>query len=362
LRRVATLVAQGGRSDDIFAAVTAEVGRIIGMPAVSVVRYEADGTATELASFSPQGPLFPIGRRWSLDGTNVLRMVRASGEPARIDDYSHLRGEIAVSVRDSGLRSTVGTPIVVADRVWGAMVVSGTERLPDDTESRLAEFTELLATSIAKAQSESELAASRRRIVAAADDTRRQIERDLHDGTQQRLVALGLAVRAAEANLPPEHEGVREELSNVALGLADAVEDLQELSRGIHPAILSKGGLGPAIHTLALRSPVRIDLNVATEERLPEPLEVAAYFVASEALANVSKHADASQVKISLARRDGTLWLSVRDDGKGGADFGKGSGLVGLQDRVEALGGTIRIDSPRGGGTSLEVSLPLERD
>jgi PAS domain S-box-containing protein len=362
LRRIATLVAQGGRSDDILAAVTAEVSRVIGVPAVSVVRYEADGTATELASFSPQGPLFPVGRRWSLEGTNILGIVHASGEPARIDDYSNLRGEVAALVRESGLRSTVGTPIVVADRVWGAMVVSGTERLPDDTESRLAGFTGLLGTSIANAQSGSELTASRRRIVAAADDTRRRIERDLHDGTQQRLVALGLAVRAAEASLPSERDDVREELSKIAMGLADAVEDLQELSRGIHPAILSQGGLGPAIHTLALRSPVPVELDVSTEKRLPEPIEVAAYFVASEALANVSKHADASRVEISLARRNGALVLSVRDDGRGGADFGKGSGLVGLQDRVEALGGTIRIDSPRGGGTSLVVSLPVERD
>jgi signal transduction histidine kinase len=250
---------------------------------------------------------------------------------------------------------------MVGGSLWGS-IAAGTnrEQFPADAEQRMADFTELLATAIANADSRDELAASRRRIVAASDEARRRIERNLHDGTQQQLVSLALAVRAAEANVPPERRDLRAGLSRVATGLVAAVEDLQELSRGIHPAILSAGGLGPALRTLARRSAIPVELDVTTDARLPEPIEVAVYFVASEALANATKHAHASRIEVSLAPRDGGLLLSIRDDGVGGADSGRGSGLVGLQDRVEALGGTIRIDSPPGGGTSLVVTLPLD--
>jgi signal transduction histidine kinase len=224
----------------------------------------------------------------------------------------------------------------------------------------LEKFTELVTTAIANAEGKSELAASRRRIVAASDETRRQIERDLHDGTQQRLVSLGLAVRAAEAHLPPEREDLRNELTSVALGLAAAVDDLQEISRGIHPAILTKGGLGPALQALAHRSPIPVDLDIGTDIRLAEPNEVAAYFVASEALANAAKHSEASRIDVSVERRDGNLVLLVRDDGVGGVDPARGSGIVGLTDRVEALGGSIRVDSRAGEGTKITAELPLE--
>jgi signal transduction histidine kinase len=244
--------------------------------------------------------------------------------------------------------------------MWGVVAVNAAEELPPDTEERLEKFTELVTTAIANAEGKYELAASRRRIVAASDETRRQIERDLHDGTQQRLVSLGLAVRATEANLPPERDDLRDELSGVAMGLAAAVEDLQEISRGIHPAILTKGGLAPALRTLALRSPIPVDLRIDTEERLAEPLEVAAYFVASEALANAAKHSEASRIDVSLERRDGALVLSVRDDGVGGVEPARGSGIVGLDDRVEALGGSLGVDSRPGKGTTITAELPLE--
>jgi signal transduction histidine kinase len=224
----------------------------------------------------------------------------------------------------------------------------------------MAEFTELVATAIANADSRSQLAASRRRIVTASDQTRRRIERDLHDGTQQRLVSLALAMRAAEAGTPPGRDDLRTELSRIAAGLVDAVAELREISRGIHPAILSQGGLGPALRTLARRSAIPIDLNTAKNVRLPEPVEVAVYYVTSEALANAAKHAQASCIEVSLATSDGSLLLSIRDDGVGGAEPGRGSGLVGLQDRIEALGGTITVDSPPGGGTSILVTLPLD--
>jgi signal transduction histidine kinase len=226
----------------------------------------------------------------------------------------------------------------------------------------LADFTELVATAVGNAQSRSELAASRARIVAAADETRRRIERDLHDGTQQRLVSLGLAARAAEADGEAGEGELRAYLARIAAGLGDAVAELQDFSRGIHPAILSERGLGPALRALARRSAVPVDLDVTAAARCPEPVEIAAYYVASEALANTMKHARASSVEISLAARYGSLVLSVRDDGVGGADPARGSGLAGPTDRVEALGGSIRVDSAAGAGTHITVDLPLEHE
>jgi signal transduction histidine kinase len=264
-------------------------------------------------------------------------------------------------MRRPGIVSTVASPIIVEGGLWGAITVwSNDEPLPLDTEERLEKFTELVATAVANAESKSELAASRRRIVAAMDGARRRIERDLHDGTQQRLASLGLAVGSAEAAVPEEMGEFRVELSRIATGLVDAVTELQEISRGIHPAILSQGGLGPALRGLARRSAIPVELDAAIDARVPEQIEVAAYYVASEALANATKHSQASRIDISLAASDGSLLLSVRDDGVGGADFGRGSGLVGLQDRVEALGGTISVKSARGSGTSLLVALPLD--
>ena len=240
------------------------------------------------------------------------------------------------------------------------IAVSTDELLPVGLEEPLEKFTELLATAIANAESRSELAASRRRIVTASDQARRRIERDLHDGTQQRLVSLALAARTAQADVAAGRGDPRAELSRIAAGLADTAAELQEFSRGIHPVILSERGLGPALRTLARRSAVPVDLDLTTDGRYPEPVEVAAYYVASEALANAMKHARASQVEMSLAARQGSLLLSVLDDGIGGADPARGSGLAGLTDRVEALGGSIRLDSAAGAGTHLTVDLPLE--
>jgi PAS domain S-box-containing protein len=530
LHRVATLVAEGVQPQDLFAIVAEEVSRVVDVSAVSVVRYELDGTATECANFDRGEKLFPAGVRWSIEGTNILRLIRDSGAAARIDDYAGLKGEMAAIIRSTGIRSTVGVPIVVAGRLWGTIVGSTTEPdpLPEDTASRLADFTELLATAIenaeprealerlvdeqaalrrvatlvahgvrpdeifaavsdevgrlvgtdsaavvrfdddapgivfvgvasnmsdafplgarwvfedgmasaevyrtgrsarggardwstvegpvgethhrlgivstvaspivvegrrrgamtvqsqqplpldteerlekftelvataiANADSKSELAASRRRIVAASDEARRRIERDLHDGTQQRLVTLMLQL-AAIREATPTGEVLIAELSRVECELASALDELREMSRGIHPSILSEGGLDPALRALARRSTIPVALDVTTKRRLAEPIEAAAYFVASEALANATKHAQASRIDVSLAPRDGVLLLSIRDDGVGGADSGQGSGLVGLHDRVEALGGTIRIESPPGAGTLLVVALPLE--
>jgi signal transduction histidine kinase len=231
---------------------------------------------------------------------------------------------------------------------------------PEDTESRIADFTELVATAIANAESRAELAASRVRIVEAADGARKRIERDLHDGIQQRLVSLGLELRTAEMGLPHALHDVRTQLSEVGHGLEGMLDELREISRGIHPAILSEGGLIPAVKALARRSPVPVKLDLRLTARLPERIEVTAYYVASEALANAAKHARASVVNVEFRRRGSGLHLAIRDDGLGGADPSRGSGLVGLTDRVEAMGGTIVLESPAGRGTSVLVGLPIE--
>jgi len=360
LRRVATLVAASAAPTDVVAAVTEEIALVLGADATLLCRADPDGAAVVVGTWGDNTPR--LGTRIPQGGTNLTTIVLDTGQPARMESYDNATGDASEVARSHGLRSAVGAPILVEGGLWGLVIAgtTGDEPLPPNAEDRLAGFTELVATAIANTESKSELADSRRRIVAASDETRRQIERDLHDGTQQRLVSLGLALRAAEANVPSEQEDLHEELSRVAQGLADAVEDLQEISRGIHPAILSKGGLGPALRTLALRSAIVVDLDVATDVRLAQPIEIAAYYVASEALANAAKHSQASRVDVSLEQRDGSLLLSIRDDGVGGADATRGSGLVGLTDRVEALGGSIRVSSRPGEGTQITAELPLE--
>jgi signal transduction histidine kinase len=361
LRRVATLAARGVPPVEIFSAVSDEVARLFGAQA-AVLRFEHDGPAVVFVGVAKTLEL-PVGTRWEFQPGMASVEVYRTGCSARIDamDWSSASGPVAGAARRLGIVSSVASPIVVEGRLWGAMNVASTDKLlPFGLEGRLEKFTELLATAIANAESRSELAASRRRIVAASDEARRRIERDLHDGTQQRLVSLGLAASIAEADVAADRGALRAELSRIAAGLADAVAELQEFSRGIHPAILSEGGLGPALRALARRSAVPVDLDLTANTRFPEPIEIAAYYVASEALANAMKHAQASLIEISLATRHDSLLLSIRDDGVGGADPARGSGLAGLADRVEALGGSIRLHSPIGAGTRITVDLPLE--
>jgi len=236
------------------------------------------------------------------------------------------------------------------------------EPLLGQTESRLGEFTQLLATAIANAQSRAEVETSRARIVATADATRRRIERDLHDGAQQQLLSLALELRAAQASVAPELQDQRAELSHIAEGMTNVLGELREIALGLHPAILAEGGLGPAVKTLARRSTVPVELEVRADARLPEPVEVATYYVISEALTNAAKYAQASIVRVSVEQRNCRLRVAVRDDGVGGADPGRGSGLLGLKDRAEAMGGTMCVESPQGAGTSLIVELPLDGD
>ena len=361
LRRVATLVARGVPPTEIFSAVSEEVTGLFSAQA-AVLRFEHDGPAVVFAGV-PKTLDLPVGTRWEFQPGMASAEVYRTRCSARVNamDWWSASGPVAGAARGMGIVSTVASPIVAEGRLWGAMTVASTDEvLPFGMEGRLEKFTELLATAIANAESRSELAASRRRIVAASDQARRRIERDLHDGTQQRLVSLALAARTAAADGAAGRGDLRAELSRIAAGLADAVAELQELSRGIHPAILSEGGLGPAVRTLARRSAVPVDLDVTTNARCPEPVEIAAYYVASEALANTMKHAQASRVEMSLTTRNGSLLLSIRDDGIGGANPARGSGLAGLADRVEALGGSIRLHSAARAGTQITVDLPLE--
>jgi PAS domain S-box-containing protein len=211
----------------------------------------------------------------------------------------------------------------------------------------------------AAATTQAELIASRTRLVAAADEARRRLERDLHDRAQQQLVSLVLHLRLAEDSLAPELADQKRQLAQILSGLTAVSDDLREISRGIHPAILSKGGLGVALKTLARRSTVPVNLDVAIGRRFADPVEVATYYVVAEALTNAAKHAKASEVTVGARHDDDALYLSIRDDGVGGADFRTGSGLIGLRDRIEALGGQLQIESPPGQGTSLHITIPV---
>ena len=359
LRRVATLVAKGAAPEDVFDAVATEMHMLLDADNTRLLRYEPDGTATVVASSSDPGLEIPVGTRDSLDGVNVAAAVRRTGSPARVDRIEGPPGSFADALRRLGLRSAAGAPVTLEGRLWGVMVAAWRQRLPvSGLEDRIGQFTELVATAISNAQARADLAASRARIVTASDLTRQRIERDLHDGAQQRLVSLALGLRSAGGTVPSGHAELKTELERAANELVEMLEELKELCRGIHPAILSTGGLGPALKGLARRSPVPVRLDVRVPGRLPDQIEMAAYFVVSEALANVAKHARASTIEVRLQAQDDTLQVLIRDDGIGGADPSLGSGLTGLTDRVEALGGTIDISSHVGTGTQVLVKLP----
>jgi signal transduction histidine kinase len=362
LRRVATLVARAVPSSELLSAVADELARCLGVHHAALMRYESDGAAVVLAAHDAHpSKRMHVGQRISFQRQNVATMEFRTHRAARIDTHD-AAGLDAKYLSDLGLHSGVRAPILVAGRLWGTAVVGSRrpEPLPADTEPRVGDFADLVATAIANAEARSELSASRARTVAAADDARRRVERDLHDGAQQRLVSLGLALRTTEASLPPDMPALREEISDIVEGLTGVAEDLQEISRGIHPAILSKGGLGPALKTLARRSTVPVVLNIDVDRRLAGSAEVAAYYVVAEALTNVAKHARASEVHVSVMAEDANLLISIRDDGIGGVDSRNGSGLVGLTDRVEALGGHLQIDSIAGTGTTLLAAIPFK--
>ena len=362
LRRVATLVARDVPAKELLDSVAREVAGVLAADTTGVLRYEPDGDLTLLATWSHVQVDVAYPERLTPPAGSLNAQILATGRPASMYFDDDDGGEAAALYHRYGLRSTLGAPIFVGGRLWGLMVTAWTSEQvrPERLEPRLSEFTELVATAIANAESRAELAASRARVVAASDETRRRIERDLHDGTQQRLITAGLQLRAAEALAPPDEEELRAQLSDAARGLSGAVEELQEISRGIHPAILSRGGLSEALKALARRSSVPVDLHVDVGRRLPEHVEVASYYLVSEALTNSAKHASATAVGVDAGADNGVLRLSIVDDGVGGADPEAGSGLVGLKDRVEALGGELRISSAPGHGTTINATIPIQ--
>jgi signal transduction histidine kinase len=358
LRRVATLVARGVPPTEVFDAVTAEVASLLGARSTSLLHYETDGTSTLVAVRSDPGITIAVGSRLALENDDIAALVLSSGRAARRAVTQRPTSQVG----ELELCSTIGAPVMVEGSLWGVMIAGWTEqvKVSAETEKRLADFTDLVATAIANANSRAELTESRARVVAAADETRRRIERDLHDGTQQRLVSLGLELRTAETAVPAELTELGDQLSHAAESIGEIVAGLQEVSRGIHPAILSKGGLGPALRALGRRSAVPLELDVRGDRRLPVRVEVAVYYVVSEALTNSAKHAHASVVHVDLAAADSVVHLRVHDDGKGGADPANGSGLLGLRDRVEAVGGKLDIMSIIGKGTTLRATIPFE--
>jgi signal transduction histidine kinase len=361
LRRVATLVARSAPPSAVFGSVIREIGQLCGADLARMERYEPDGTVTGVAAWSRKPIQLTVGTRFDLDGLSVARGVRQTGGPVRIESYEGAAGVIAQEARELGIRSSVGCPIRVAGQLWGVIAASSKSdrSFPANTESQIASFTELVATAVENAEARTELTDSRARIVATADQTRRRIERDLHDGAQQRLVSLALQLRTARAAVPPELDGLGGQLENVAAGLSDALDELREMARGIHPAILARGGLAPALKALARRSSIPVDLAVRIERAVPDRVKISAYYLIAEALTNATKHAHAATVTIAVDTTDTVLRIRVRDDGRGGADFAIGAGLVGLKDRVEALSGRIYLDSPHGAGTTLLAELPI---
>jgi signal transduction histidine kinase len=359
LRRVATLVARESPPAEVFAAVAEELGGLLDAAATRLVRYEPDETATIASSWGRLADAVPVGTRMPLGGINVISLIARTGRPARIDDYAEATGAIAEYGRRLDARGAVGAPVLVAGELWGAMVVSSrqTEPLPAGTEEWIEEFAELIATAIANVQARSDLAASRARIVAAADEERRRVVRDLHDGAQQRLVHTVITLKLARRALGKDQESGTALVGEALEQAQDAIAELRELAHGILPAVLIQGGLRAGVDDLASRAPLPVETRVSTA-RLPAAVEATAYFVVAEALTNVAKHARAEKAMVIARVEDRTLRVDVRDDGVGGARP-DASGLVGMADRLAVIDGRLRVESPIGGGTLVSAHIPL---
>jgi PAS domain S-box-containing protein len=364
LRRVATLVARGGDHAQVVAAVAEEVGKLLSAEAAGVVRYERSGRGTVVSTWSRSGsPPVPVGAVVELEGGTAVGRVYGTGRPGRTTGFEGGGGALAQRLNELGYRSSLAAPIQVEGRLWGALAVGDVreEPLAEGSEQRLLRFAELVAQALANADAREQLAASRARLVEAGDAERRRLERNLHDGAQQRLQALSLTLRLARARLVEDPDDAHSLLDSAANELTAAIEELRELARGIHPAVLAEQGLAAALRGVAGRAPLSVEIETVPEERLPEPVEVAAYYLVSEALVNVAKYAHASVATVAVSRVGDRAIVEVTDDGIGGADLTRGSGLRGLADRIGALGGALDIDSPQGGGTTVHATIPWDR-
>ncbi|HEV7752649.1 MAG TPA: PAS domain S-box protein [Baekduia sp.] len=358
LRRVATLVVEGVPAADVFSAVADELERLFDAQATMIGRIEPDGTMAIVASRGSETEQMPVGSRLALQPGMVLTRVMRTGRSARSDDDSHPSGFLEQVGQRTEIRCTVAVPIVVEGALWGSMG-AGTERpaFVADTEQRMAEFTELVGTAIASIQARADLAASRARIVAVADEERRRVARDLHDGAQQRLVHSIISLKLAHRALPPNGDSASELVSEALEHAERANVELRELAHGILPFVLTHGGVSAAVRALASRTPVPVDVDVSVD-RLPAPVEATAYFVVAESLTNVAKHAHARGATVRARVERGRLQLDVRDDGVGGARI-DGTGFVGLADRLAVLDGQLRVESPAGRGTLVTAEIPL---
>jgi signal transduction histidine kinase len=359
LRRVATLVAHESPAAEVFAAVVEELGQLLAVDEMRMLRYEEDRTVRVLAGWGELDSAMSVGSRHPLGGENVSSLVLRTGRPARIDDYSTATGVLGAYARRVGIRSMVATPIVVEGRVWGAMMAASlqVEPLPSDTESRIGQFAELTTTAISNIQARSDVVASRARVVQAADEERRRVVQDLHDGAQQRLVQTVITLKLARRALANGEEAAPELLDDALAHAEQATVELRELAHGILPSVLTHGGLSAGVDALASRMPVPVENGVSVG-RLPAVIEATAYFVVAEAFTNVAKHAHAGSVAVAAHLADATLHVQVRDDGVGGARAG-GSGLLGLRDRLAAVNGRLRVESPPEGGTVVAAAIPL---
>jgi signal transduction histidine kinase len=362
LRRVATAVAGGAQPEEVFELVTEEAGRLLGASSAGMIRYEPDEkSAIVVGRWHGTGPPgMEVGTQVPVAGDTGVAHVLRTGKPVRIDSFEGRSGWIAEEMHRLGFSRSVSAPITVAGRIWGAVIVAaaGDEPMPPETETRLSEFADLVALALSSASARQELIESRARIVQAGDEARRRLERDLHDGAQQRLVSLALALRMAADALRTDAERGRELVEKARSELDHAIDELRELARGIHPAVLTERGLAAAVALLAGRSEVPVKLSVTTE-RFPSAIEAAAYFVVAEGLTNVARYSEASSAGVSISHINGSLVVAVEDDGKGGADASRGSGLRGLADRVEALDGSISLESPEGEGTRLRAEFSV---
>ena len=358
LRRVATLVAEGAEPSDVFEAVAAEMEALLDADGVTVSRYEQGREVTVVAHSGVDAWKVPAGTRWSHEGENVTSIVRGTERPARMERYTATPDAIAQLVESLGVHAAVGAPIVVDGGLWGVVIASWTkDEPPAGTEERMSQFAELLETAIANADSRDQLAASRVRLLAASDEARRRVVRDLHDGAQQRLVHAIITLKLLRRSLR-ENDGRAESLAEEALDHAQrGHEELRELAHGILPSVLTHGGLLAGVDALVDRLDLPVDVQVPVD-RFPAEIEASAYFVVAEALTNLVKHAQAARVDVTGSVEGGMLRIEIRDDGIGGADR-DGHGVVGMGDRVTALGGRLDIDSPVGGGTRVVASLPL---
>ncbi|MDX6684984.1 MAG: hypothetical protein QOF86_1112 [Baekduia sp.] len=359
LRRVATLVAREAPAKQVFAAIAGELASLLGVEATRLFRYEDDGTATVVADVGDRDARVPVGTQVALGGHNVATLIFETQRPARIDNYAEATGPVAALARELGFACFVGAPILVDGNLWGAIIAAsrGLAALPADTEMRIEEFARLMATGISNVQTRAEVAASRARIVAASDEARRRVVRDLHDGAQQRLVHTIIVLKLVSRALQREDDSAPRLVAEALAHAKRANVELRDLAHGILPAVLTRGGLRAGVDALASRMPMPVDNHVAVGS-LPDSVEATAYFVVAEALTNVAKHARAERAAVTARIEDGTLVVVVSDDGVGGARP-DGSGLLGLADRLAVLGGRLRVETPPDGGTLVAAAIPL---